>query len=226
MSLRTRLMLRFPLGLGVWAALVFLPAGMLRYWQGWTLLAMWSLTALLFGVYFYAHDPQLLERRLQRKEKLREQRRIMRWLFVFWSLAMAAPGLDRRLGWSQKLLVPVPIWLTVVSLALLVGSLCWVAWAMKVNSFAAATIQVEAGQQVISSGPYRFVRHPMYLGGVVMELCMAPALGSFVALPIFALLVPLFVFRLIKEERFLRQQLPGYAEYCLRTRFRLVPFIW
>ena len=187
---------------------------------------MWSLTALLGVVYLYAHDPQLLERRLQSGEKLREQRRIMRWFFVFWPLAMAAPGLDRRLGWSQKLLVPVPLWLTVLSLALLVASLCWVFWTMNVNSFAARTIRVEVEQLVISSGPYRLVRHPMYLGIVVMELCMAPALGSFVALPIFALLVPLIVFRLINEETFLRQQLPGYVEYCLHTRFRLVPFVW
>jgi protein-S-isoprenylcysteine O-methyltransferase Ste14 len=219
-------MLRFPLGLGVWAALIFLPAGTLRYWQGWTLIAVWSLTALLGVVYLYAHDPQLLERRLQAGEKLRAQRRIMRWLFVIWPLAMTAPGLDRRLGWSQKLLMPVPLWLTVLSLALLVASLCWVFWTMKVSSFAARTIRVEPKQLVISSGPYRLVRHPMYLGIVVMELCMAPALGSFVALPIFALLVPLIVFRLINEETFLRQQLPDYAEYCLRTRFRLVPFIW
>ena len=226
MTLRARLILRFPIGLGVWATLLFVPAGTVHFWQGWTLLAVWSLTALLGVGYLYTHDPQLLERRLQRKEKLREQRRIMRWFFIFWLIAMTAAGLDKRLGWSEKVLVPVPPWLTVLCLALLVASMCLVFWVMKVNSFAAATIQVEAEQPVISSGPYRLVRHPMYLGIVVMELCLAPALGSFVALPIFALLVPPIVFRLMNEETFLRRQLPGYAEYCLRTRFRLVPFVW
>jgi protein-S-isoprenylcysteine O-methyltransferase Ste14 len=97
---------------------------------------------------------------------------------------------------------------------------------MKVNSFASRTVQVEAGQTVISSGPYRFVRHPMYFGALVYYLPTPLALGSFIALPVFALLIPLLVFRLLNEEKVLRQELPGYAEYCLRTRFRLLPFVW
>jgi protein-S-isoprenylcysteine O-methyltransferase Ste14 len=79
---------------------------------------------------------------------------------------------------------------------------------------------------VISTGPYRIVRHPMYLGICVMMLFTPLALGSYVATPAFALLIPLILLRLLNEEKVLRQELPGYAEYCLRTRFRLVPFIW
>jgi protein-S-isoprenylcysteine O-methyltransferase Ste14 len=97
---------------------------------------------------------------------------------------------------------------------------------MRVNSFAARTIQVEAGQSVVSSGPYRLVRHPMYLGILVANLGLPMALGSFWALPVSALLIPLVAFRLLNEESLLRAQLPGYNEYCLRTPFRLVPHIW
>ena len=99
-------------------------------------------------------------------------------------------------------------------------------WALKTNSFAASTIRVESGQRVISTGPYRMVRHPMYLGVDLMALFTPLALGSYFALPAFALLIPMIVLRLLNEEKLLRQDLPGYSEYCLRTPFRLVPFVW
>jgi protein-S-isoprenylcysteine O-methyltransferase Ste14 len=110
--------------------------------------------------------------------------------------------------------------------ALILGGLLLVVWVMKVNSFASRTIQVEAGQRVISTGPYRMVRHPLYSGSLVMWLATPLALGSYIAWPAFALLIPFYVFRLLNEEKVLRQELPGYPEYCLRTRFRLVPFVW
>ena len=109
---------------------------------------------------------------------------------------------------------------------LILGGLLLVFWVLKVNSFASRTIRVEAGQSVISSGPYSMVRHPMYSGSVVMWLSIPLALGSYVAWPAFALLIPLYVFRLLNEEKVLRQELSGYPEYCLRTRYRLVPFVW
>ena len=99
-------------------------------------------------------------------------------------------------------------------------------WVVKVNRFAARTIQVESAQTVISDGPYRRVRHPMYLGMCVMWLFTPLALGSYVTLPAFALLIPLLILRLLNEEKVLREELAGYTEYCGRTRFRLVPFVW
>ena len=95
---------------------------------------------------------------------------------------------------------------------------------MKVNHFAASAIEVEPGRRVISTRPYSIVRHPMYLGIGVMFLFSPLALGSYFALPAFGLVIPILVFRLLNEEKVLRQELPGYPEYCLRTRFRLVPF--
>ena len=97
---------------------------------------------------------------------------------------------------------------------------------MKVNRFASRTIQVEPGQKVISTGPYGIVGHPMYSGVWVMLLFTPLALGSYFALPAFAPLVPLIVLRLLNEEKVLRQELAGYPEYCLHTRFPLIPFLW
>lgn len=113
-----------------------------------------------------------------------------------------------------------------VSDIVLAGGLALIFWVTKVNSFASRTIQVEAGQPVISSGPYALMRHPMYSGSILLWLSMPLALGSYVAWPAFALLVPFYIFRLLHEEKFLDKELPGYRQYCQQTRFRLVPHVW
>lgn len=155
------------------------------------------------------------------KERVREQKLIMGVLYVVYLAGMVIAGLDHRFGWSQ-----VPEWLTIVSVLILLGGYALVLWVMLVNSFASRTIRVESGQRVIADGPYRFVRHPMYLGMSVMMLCAPLVLGSFYALPIFALVIPLIIFRLLNEEKVLLQQLAGYSDYCLHTHFHLVPYLW
>jgi len=97
---------------------------------------------------------------------------------------------------------------------------------MRVNSFAARTIEVDPGQTVISSGPYAVVRHPMYVGVTLVVLATPLALGSYLALPLFAFVIPVLALRLLDEEKVLRRDLPGYEEYCQHTRFRLVPGVW
>jgi protein-S-isoprenylcysteine O-methyltransferase Ste14 len=221
MSLKFRLVLRFLILAVVFGALLFIPAGSFRFWQGWTYIAVLFVPGVLGFVYFYRHDPQLIERRLQFKEKVREQRRIMMFVKIAWLIAFVLPGLDRRFGWSRS-----PLWMTIFSQAVVFAGYVMSFWIVKVNRFASRTIQVEPGQKVISSGPYRLVRHPMYAAMCAMWLFTPLALGSYFALPAFVLLIPLIVFRLLNEEKVLRQDLPGYPEYCLRTRFRLVPFLW
>lgn len=226
MSLRSKLILRFSLGLTIVPAMLFIPAGSLRFWQGWVFMTLVFIPVISSYLYFYKHDPQLIERRLQSKEKVSEQRFLIRLLKPVFFGAFLVPGLDYRFGWSRTSLGAVPLWLTLIAQVLILGALLLVFWVLKVNSFASRTIQVEAGQSVISSGPYSMVRHPMYSGSVVMWLSIPLALGSYVAWPAFALLIPLYVFRLLNEEKVLRQELSGYSEYCLRTRYRLVPFVW
>lgn len=226
MSLKSKLILRCFLGPIVLAAMLFIPAGSLRFWQGWAFMAGFLIPTLSFFPYLYKHDPQLLQRRMQRNEKVSEQRLLITFMKLILLAAFLLPGFDYRFGWSRTTLGAVPLWLTLLSQALVPCCLLLVFWVMKVNSFASSTIQVEAGQKVISGGPYRFVRHPMYVGFGVLFLFVPLALGSYVALPVFALLIPVIVFRLLNEEKVLRRELPGYAEYCLRTRYRLVPYVW
>ena len=221
MSLKSKLAVRFLLVAIAIGAMLFIPAGSLRFWQGWAYLMVWLVPTLFVFGYFCKHDPQLIERRLRRKEKVHEQKLIIGFGFVTWLIGYLLPGLDHRFGWSH-----LPLWLTILSQAFVLGGWLMVFWVLKANSFAAATIRVEPDQKVISSGPYRIVRHPMYLGASVMLLFAPLALGSYFALRVFALFIPIIVFRLLNEEKVLRQELPGYSEYCLHTPFRLVPFLW
>ncbi|HXR33856.1 MAG TPA: isoprenylcysteine carboxylmethyltransferase family protein [Verrucomicrobiae bacterium] len=226
MSLGSKLVVRLSLVLILGAALLFIPAGSWKFWQGWAFLGVTFIPSILAYLYFYRHDPQLVERRLQSKEKVSEQKLLITVSKPLFLAALLLPGLDYRWGWSRTLLGGVPLWLILLSQVLVLAGFLMVFWVMKVNSFASRTIQVEAGQKVISAGPYGMVRHPLYSGSLVMWLATSLALGSYIACPAFALLIPVYVFRLLNEEKVLRQELPGYSEYCLRTRFRLVPLVW
>jgi len=221
MSLKARLAIRLPIALLTFGILLFLPAGSFRFWQAWVYIGIMFLPSLLVFIYFYKRDPQVLERRSLLKEKLPEQRRIMGLIYFTWLVALLLPGFDHRFGWSR-----LPVWLTVLSEVLVLSGYLITVWVVKKNRFAARTIQVEPGQGVISDGPYRVVRHPMYLGMCVLWLFTPLALGSYWTLPAFALLVPLIVLRLLNEEQVLRQELVGYREYCTQTRFHLVPYVW
>jgi len=220
-SLASRLILRTVISVVLVAAFLFFPAGSLRYWQGWAFIVLWFLPMLIASPYFLKHDPQLVERRLQTKEKSKEQKTIIRLAQPIVFVNLLVPGLDYRFGWSR-----VPIWLTILSEGLVLAGYVITFWAMKENSFASRTVQVMEGQRVISTGPYRMVRHPMYFGAVLMLLFTPLALGSWWALPGFLLVGVLIVLRLFNEEKVLGKGLPGYSEYCQRTRHRLIPFVW
>jgi protein-S-isoprenylcysteine O-methyltransferase Ste14 len=221
MTLKTKLALRFLIAAAAIGAILFIPAGSLRFWQGWVYQTISFVPGLVAFLYFYKHDPELVERRLRQREKVREQKILMGLLRGTVAALFVLPGLDHRFGWSH-----LPLWLTLLSQTFVLGGWLMMYWVMKVNRFAASTIEVEPGQRVISTGPYGVVRHPMYLGAGVMFLFSPLALGSYFALPAFAPVILILVFRLLNEEKVLRQELPGYSEYCLRTRFRLVPLLW
>ncbi len=225
-SLGSRVALRLCFGLFTTSAALFVPAGTWRFWQGWVFLALVYLPTTFIYLYFLRHNAQLVERRLQRRERSPKQRRLKRWSKPLFLVMFLLPGLDYRLGWSRTWLEAVPLWLTLVSELLVLGSILVIGWAIKINKYALPTVQVVPGQTVISAGPYSLVRHPLYSGSLMLWLFTPLALGSFVALPAFALLIPFYVSRLLNEEKMLHKHLAGYSAYCHRTPFRLVPFVW
>ena len=178
------------------------------------------------STYFSEHDPQLVERRLQAKEKIGEQKLIMKFAKLIFIVAFLLPGFDFRFGWSRRTFGAVPVWLMICSGAIALAGYLMTYWVMSANSYASRIIQVEKDQRVISIGPYRIVRHPMYLGGIISILFTPLALGSYWALPVFVLIIPVIVLRILNEEKILRQELPGYPEYCQSTRSRLIPLVW
>lgn len=205
-------------------ALLFAPAGTLDFWQAWLFLAVFVACMVPLGIYFVRTDPALVERRM-RAGPAAEQEPVQKVAIGIVCAALLAmlivPGFDRRWHWSG-----VPAWLTVVADATIVASFVIFFYVMKQNSFAAATVRVERGQTVVSTGLYGVVRHPMYMGTLPLTTAMPLALGSWWALlPVLAI-VPALVWRLVDEERVLRRDLPGYAAYCARVHYRLVPGIW
>jgi len=225
-DLKTRALRRLVTTLVIFAAILFASAGSWRFWQGWLFVGLMAGFWTYFFVELLEYSPELLERRLRREEADPQQKIFQKIFGPITIAAFALTGLDFRFGWSRAWLGSVPVGVVLIAQGLTVVGYCFVFWVMKTNVFASTTIQVESGQSVIQSGPYALVRHPMYLGMMTMMLASALALGSYVTLPVFALLVPVFVYRLIHEERTLRRDLAGYAEYCERVRFRLVPYVW
>jgi protein-S-isoprenylcysteine O-methyltransferase Ste14 len=224
-SLKTRGVQKLATNFVTLALLLFLPARTLRFWPAWLFLGLMLISWTAFFLIFLKRDPQLLERRLRRDETAPAQKLFQKLFSVTLVAGLLLAGFDFRFGWSRSL-APLPIALIAAGQALALAAYWFVYWVVKVNTFAGSTIQVESEHQVIIHGPYGFVRHPMYTGMALAALAIPLALGSYIALPVFGLLIPVLIYRLVHEERMLRRDLPGYSDYCDRVRFRLLPRLW
>ncbi len=206
------------------AVLLFLPAGTLSFWQGWLFIVVFIGSSVALGAYFVKHDPALVERRMRvgpTAEQEPAQKIIIALLMAGFLLMIVLPALDQRWHWS-----PVPAWLSILADAGIVASFVIFFFVMKQNSYAAATVRAEADQPVISTGLYGVVRHPMYTGALLLAVCTPLALGSYWSLLLLILLIPVLAWRLLDEERVLKRDLPGYADYCRQVRYRLIPGLW
>jgi protein-S-isoprenylcysteine O-methyltransferase Ste14 len=194
----------------VMAALLFVPPRTLDYWQAWTFLAVYFAASAAITRYLMKKDPQLLARRMSggpAAEKLPAQKIIMSLTSLGFIGLLVIPALDRRFGWSH--LPPS------VALAgdVLVGlGFFGVFFVFRENSFTSATIELAPDQKVISTGPYTLVRHPMYAAALVMLLGIPIALGSWWGVPVIVAILPALIWRLLDEEKFLAENLPGYPD--------------
>jgi protein-S-isoprenylcysteine O-methyltransferase Ste14 len=204
--------------------LLFAPARTVDYWQAWVYLSVFFASSALITAYLWKKDRKLLERRLNAgpgAESESSQKRIQLLASLVFMGAMILPSLDHRFSWSA---VPLPITITgdvFVALGFLIVFLVF-----KANTFTAATIAVTVDQKVVSKGPYAVIRHPMYSGALVMLLGTPLALGSWWGLAMFIPMLFTIAWRARDEERFLRENLSGYEDYCRTVRYRLMPFVW
>jgi protein-S-isoprenylcysteine O-methyltransferase Ste14 len=204
--------------------LLFFPAGTLRYWQGWVYVATFVICSGAYTVYLAKHDPALLRRRAEAgisHEKEPTQKVIMFFFFSACIALVVLPPLDVRFGLSD-----VPWYICAFGDALVVVSFYIFYLVSKVNTYAAANIRVEEGQKVISTGMYRFVRHPMYFGALFLLIGTPLALGSCWTLLLSPISMSILVARILNEEKVLMRDLPGYLEYQKKVTTRLIPFIW
>jgi protein-S-isoprenylcysteine O-methyltransferase Ste14 len=221
-DLKKQVIIRFGLAALLIPLVIYAISGTLDYWQGWLYWAVLIIPVLAVVGYFLKTDPELLERRMKYKEKEPEQRLIIFLGSVVFIAGFLAIGSDLRMHGLDQ----VPPAIVLAADAGVFLGYCLIFLVFKENSYAARTIEVEEGQMVITTGPYSIVRHPMYLGFLIMWMLTPLALGSWRAVAVFLLYIPLIVWRILDEEKVLLRDLPGYYEYCMEKAYRLLPYLW
>lgn len=221
MKLLFRAIAKFAAGLLLVAALLFLPAGTLAYPGGWRFIGLLFVPMLILGAVLFVKSPALLEKRLNAKEKEGAQKGVLALSALLFIAGFVVAGLDHRFGWSS-----VPPWAIILASAVLLISYALYAEVMRENAYLSRTVEVQEGQQVVDTGLYGIVRHPMYAVTLWLFLSIPVVLGSWWSLLCFAPYIAVLVLRIQNEEKVLTRSLPGYAEYKTRVKYRLIPFVW
>lgn len=224
MALLVRVAVTSLVSWAVFALLLFVSAGTLDYWQGWAFLGVFTAVSLIATGYLAMVDPAALERRMHAgpsAENRPRQKLAMSGISVCFVATLVVAALDRRFGWSD-----VPVAVSVAGLVMVAAGLGAAMFVVVQNPYAAANITVEEGQPLAETDLYAAVRHPMYTGGLVMMAGMPLALGSSWALLVTLAGLVLLVVRILDEETMLAEELPGYPEYMIKVRYRLIPLVW
>ena len=221
MKLLTEALVKFTCGLLLVGLLLFLPAGTLAYTCGWLFLGLLFVPMLIAGFVMLAKAPEFLKKRLDAKEKQGTQKGVVAFSGFMFIAGFAVAGLDFRFGWSY-----VPVWVTAAASILFLAAYALYAEVMRENAYLSRTIKIQQGQTVVDTGLYGVVRHPMYAVTVLLFLMIPLVLGSWYALIAFAFYPAIIVVRLKAEEDLLTNELPGYAEYKQKVKYRMIPYVW
>ena len=221
MKLMIEALTKFICGFLLVVLLIFLPAGTTAYLRGWLLTGLLFIPMMIAGFVMLAKSPEFLKKRLDAKEKQAAQKGVLAFAGLMFIAGFVVAGLDFRFGWSH-----VPGWLVIVASVLFLIAYALYAEVMRENAYLSRTIQVEEGQKVVDTGLYGIVRHPMYAATILLFLMIPLVLGSWYALIVFAFYPAIIIVRLKNEEKLLTKELPGYAKYRRKVKYRIIPFIW
>lgn len=221
LRLLLRALIKYLVGVVIVGALLFLSAGSVEYWQGWLFMAVLFIPLFIVGIVMLMRSPELLEKRLNAKERDSEQSLVVKLSGLLFVALFLLSGLNWRYGW---LLLPEwAVWSAVV--LFLVGYMLY-AEVLRENAYLSRTIEVQAGQRVIDTGLYAVVRHPMYTATILLFLAMPLVLSSPLSFALMLLYIPIIIKRIKHEEALLERELEGYSDYMRRVRYRLIPYIY
>ena len=221
MKLFTEALIKFLLGIVLVGALLFWPAGTFAFKGAWILLGILFVPMFLAGIVMMFKNPELLRKRLDAKEKEKDQSLVVKLSGLMFLAGFIVAGLGIRFGWYV-----LPDTVVIIAAVLFLVSYVLYAEVLRENTYLSRTIKVEENQKVIDAGLYGIVRHPMYSATVLLFLSMPLVLGSIYSFVIF-LAYPLIIAKRIKgEEELLERELAGYSEYKKKVKYRLVPFVW
>ena len=208
-------------GILLMALLLFWPAGTIHYPGGWLLMALLFIPMVIAGFVLMAKNPDLLRKRLQMKEEQMAQKQVVALSGLMFVGGFVLSGLNFRYGWHT-----LPRWVVYGGAALFLLAYVLYAEVLRENTWLSRSIEVQEGQQVVDTGLYGIVRHPMYFATVLLFLSMPLVLGSIHAFLLFLVYPLLLVKRIRNEEELLERELPGYREYEQKVRWRMLPFLW
>lgn len=212
---------KFLLGVLLVGILVFLPAGTLHFLNGWIFMGILFVPMFCAGIVMMIRNPMLLKSRLNAKETAREQDLVIKLSGLMFMAGFIVAGLDYRFGW-----LPMPKGVVIGATVAFLLAYALYAEVLRENTYLSRTIEVQYGQTVVSTGLYGIVRHPMYSATLLLFLSMPLVLGSLYAFLIFLIYPFIIAKRIRHEESFLKKELPGYAEYMQKVKYRMIPFIW
>ncbi|MBQ3252679.1 MAG: isoprenylcysteine carboxylmethyltransferase family protein [Oscillospiraceae bacterium] len=221
MKLLLEALIKFTCGMLLVGLLLFLPAGTFGYTYGWLLVGLLFGPMLIAGFVMLFKSPELLKKRLDAKEKQGTQKGVVAISGLMFIVGFVVAGLDFRFGWSA-----MPAWVVVAASVVFLVAYALYAEVMRENAYLSRTIKVEKGQTVVDTGMYGVIRHPMYAVTILLFLMIPLVLGSMYALIAFGFYPAMIVVRLKDEENLLIRELPGYAAYMQKVKYRIIPYIW
>ena len=213
--------IKFSFGIIFVGLLLFLPAGTFNYFNAWLFMSLLFIPMLILGIFLFIKSPELLEKRLNAKEKEKTQKGVVGFSAILFLASFLIAGFDYRFDWSV-----IPMWCVILASVILLVSYGMYAEVMRENIYLSRTIEVQENQKVIDTGLYGIIRHPMYAVTIWLFLAIPIVLGSWLALLCMAPYPFLIAIRILNEEKILENNLSGYKEYKAKVRYRLVPFIW